>query len=58
MREDPGQGSYNKSLMCYVTQENLEEESDTKVENKVTAEKDALVMAEEKLEEVDLSTDS
>ena len=56
MRGDPGQGSQHKSLVCYVAQENSKGESDTEIENEVTAKKDMQVMAEEKLEEVDLGT--
>ena len=43
--------------MCYVAQENAEEESDTKSKEKVTVEKDTQETIEEKLEEVDLGTD-
>ena len=45
MREGPKQGSQHKSLVCFVAQENSKEESDTKIENEVTAEKDTQVMA-------------
>jgi len=45
MREGPKQGSQRKSLVCCVAQENSEEESDTKIENEVTAEKDTQVTA-------------
>ena len=40
-----------------MAQENLEEESNTKKEEEITAEKSTQVIAEEKLEEVDLGTD-
>ena len=57
MQGGPKQGSQHKSLVCCVAQENAEEESDMKSEEKVTAEKDTKVTTEEKLEEVDLGTD-
>ena len=57
MQRGPKQGSQHKSLVCCVAQENAEEESDMKSEEKVTAEKDTKVTTEEKLEEVDLGTD-
>ena len=42
--------------MCCVVQENSEEESDAESEREVVVEKDAQVTIEEKLEEIDLST--
>ena len=53
----PRRGSQPKSLVCCVAQENLEDESDTESEREVAVEKDAQVMAEEKLEEINLGTD-
>ena len=35
----PKQGPHHKSLVCYVAQENSEEESNTKKEEKITAKK-------------------
>ena len=43
--------------MCCVTQESSEEESNTKKKEGITAEEDTQVIAEEKLEEVDLDID-
>ena len=44
-------------MVCCVTQESSEEESNTEKEEGLTAEKDTQVIAEEKLEEVDLDID-
>ena len=44
-------------MVCCVTQESSEEESNTKKKEGITAEKDTQVIAEEKLEEVDLDID-
>ena len=52
----PRRGSQHKSLMCSVAQENSEEESNTENEREVAAKKDVQVMAEEKLEEINLGT--
>ena len=43
--------------MCYVAQENLEEERNAKEEEGIVAKKDTQIVAEEKLEEIDLGTD-
>ena len=53
----PRQGPQHESLVCYIAQENLEEESDTEKEEEITVEKGTQVTAKEKLEEVDLGTD-
>ena len=53
-----GGESQHKSLVCYMAQDGLEEESDTKSEKKIATEKDAQGMVEEKLEEIDLGTNS
>ena len=42
--------------MCCVAQENSEEENNTENEREVAAKKDVQVMAEEKLEEINLGT--
>ena len=57
MQRGPRQGPEHKSLVCCVTQESSEEESNTKKKEGITAEKDTHVIAEEKLEEVDLDID-
>ena len=44
----------HKSLVCYVAQEGSEEESNTKKEEEITAEKDVQVATEERLQEIDL----
>ena len=51
----PKQEWQHKSLVCCVAQESSEEESNE--EKEVAAEKDAQVMAEEKLEETNLGSD-
>ena len=43
--------------MCYIAQENSEEEGDTEEDEGITVEKDIQVTVEEKLEEVDLVLD-
>ena len=53
----PEQRAQHKSLVCYVAQENLVEESNAENEKEVTAKKDTQVMKKEKLEEVDLGID-
>ena len=48
----------HKTLICCVAYDGSGEESNMKSEKEIAAEKDAQVMAEEKLEEIDLGTDS
>ena len=57
MQRGPRQRLEHKSLVCCVTQESSEEESNTEKEEGITTEKDTPVIAEEKLEEVDLDID-
>ena len=56
MQASPTQGWQHESLACCVAQESLEKEE--KKDEEVVAEKDAKVMAEEELEEVDLGSGS
>lgn len=51
---DLGREPQDKTLICYVVQDSSGDESDTKSEKKIAAEKEAQVMAKEKLEEIDL----
>ena len=53
----PGREPQHKTLVCYVAQESLGEESNTESEKKITTKKEVQVMTEEKLEEIDLGTD-
>jgi len=55
--EGPRGGPQHKSLVCCMAQDGSEEEGDTKSEKEIAAKKDAQVMAEEKLEEIDLGMD-
>ena len=52
----PTQKGQHGSLTCYVAQESLEKEEEK--DGEVAAEKDAQVVSEEELEEVDLGSDS
>ena len=56
MQAGPTQGWQHESLACYAAQESLEKEKET--DEDVVAEKDAHVVAEEELEEVDLGSGS
>ena len=57
MQGGPRGEPQHKTLICYMAQDGSGEESDTESEKEIVAEKDAQVMAEEKLEEIDLGTD-
>ena len=52
MQAGPTQGWQHGSLACYVAQENLEKGKEK--DEELMAEKDAQVVVEEELEEVDL----
>ena len=53
----PRQECHHKSLVCCVAQESSGEESNEEKDEEVVAEKDVLVMVEEKLEEINLGFD-
>ena len=56
MQGGPGGGPQCLSLVYCVAQDGSGEESDTESENEIAKEKDVQVMAEEKLEEINLGT--
>ena len=58
MQVGPRKKWQHKSLMCCVAQESSEEEGNEENDEEVVAEKDVQVEAEEKLEEVNLGSDS
>ena len=58
MQAGPRQKWQHKSLVCCMTQEGSGEESNEEKEEEIAAEKDVQVMVEEKLEEIDLGSNS
>ena len=56
MQGGPRGEPQHKTLVYYVAQDGLGEESDMENEKEIVAEKDVQVMVEEKLEEIDLGT--
>ena len=54
----PKQEWQHKSLVCCVAQESSEEESNEEKDEEVMVEKDVQVVVEEKLEEINLGSDS
>ena len=58
IRASPRQERQHKSLVCCVAQESSEEGSNEEKDEEVMVEKDVQVMAEEKLEEINLGSDS
>lgn len=52
-----GGGLQHRTLICCVAQEGSKEKNDAKNEEKIIAKEETQLMAEEKLEEVDLGID-
>lgn len=56
-KRESKQKPQQKSLVCYVAQENLKEERNEKEEEGIATKKDTQIAAKEKLEEVNLGID-